>query len=76
MGRTCPTVGTGVTDVLNKYGGVENVAVGRRTAGAVVGMVAESEENKEDRVAGLSVYAVVLDNGYRPMSGGSWPAIP
>lgn len=75
-GNTCPGVGSGVADKLNMYEGVAYDGVGRRIAGAVVGTVADKEENADASDAVLPVNAVVLDKGYKPINGASWPEMP
>jgi hypothetical protein len=69
-------VGNGVADVLNMYGGITNEGVGRRTPGTVVGTVADKEENADESDDALPVNDVVLNRGYRPINGGSWPEMP
>jgi len=61
--ETCPAVGRGVAEVLKIYIGVVYEGVGRRTAGAVVAIVAESDEKADESEAGVSVSDVVLNRG-------------
>jgi len=50
----CPVEASAVIDVLNKNAGVVNEGVERGKLGSVVAIVADSEESKEETVAGVS----------------------
>ncbi|KAG9122946.1 hypothetical protein FRC07_000438 [Ceratobasidium sp. 392] len=65
----------GEGDGENKYGGVVYVGVGRTKFGSVVANVADSADRVYDTASGVSFTALV-DKGYSPILGGSFPFIP
>jgi hypothetical protein len=64
------------TDVLKMYGGAVGVGVGTSVFGSAVGTVSVSEEKSAESDACGSAVAFAGCSGYKPIIGGSLPAMP